>query len=63
VIILRDYQETGLTDIRAAFGSGHRAPLYVAPTGSGKTALFSMIAHGAAAMALPQVRRRADRAA
>jgi superfamily II DNA or RNA helicase len=49
VIILRDYQETGLTDIRAAFGSGHRAPLYVAPTGSGKTALFSMIAHGAAA--------------
>ncbi len=49
MIILRDYQETGLTDIRAAFGSGHRAPLYVAPTGSGKTALFSMIAHGAAA--------------
>jgi len=29
VIILRDYQETGLTDIRAAFGAGHRAPLYV----------------------------------
>jgi DNA repair protein RadD len=47
-LTLRPYQELGADHIRRAFGSGKRAPLYVAPTGSGKTALFSAVAHGAA---------------
>jgi len=49
MIELRPYQERGACAIRQAFADGRRAPLYVAPTGSGKTALFSAIAHGAAA--------------
>ena len=48
-IQLRPYQLEGAQRIREAFRAGKRAPLYVAPTGSGKTALFSHIAHGAAA--------------
>jgi DNA repair protein RadD len=48
-LTLRPYQERGAEQIRQAFGRGHKAPLYVAPTGSGKTALFSAISHGAAA--------------
>jgi DNA repair protein RadD len=48
MITLRPYQILGLEQIKAAFRNGHRAPIYVAPTGSGKTALFSAIAHGAA---------------
>lgn len=48
-IKLRTYQLEGAQRIREAFKAGKRAPLYVAPTGSGKTALFSFIAHGAAA--------------
>ncbi len=48
-VTLRPYQERGATAIRQAFADGKRAPLYVGPTGSGKTALFSAIAHGAAA--------------
>jgi DNA repair protein RadD len=49
VIELRPYQARGADDIRRAFASGKRAPLYVAPTGSGKTALFAHISHAAAA--------------
>jgi DNA repair protein RadD len=49
VITLRPYQERGANDIRRAFASGKRAPLYVAPTGAGKTKLFAHISHGAAA--------------
>lgn len=48
-LLLRGYQERGTVDIKAAFAAKYRAPLYVGPTGSGKTALFSAIAHGAAA--------------
>lgn len=46
--MLRDYQEQGVADIRSSFAVGHKAPLYVAPTGSGKTILFSYIAKAAA---------------
>jgi superfamily II DNA or RNA helicase len=49
VIELRSYQSRGIADIREAYRIGMEAPLYVAPTGSGKTALFSAVAHGAAA--------------
>src|SRR5690606_37606654 len=41
--MLRDYQERMILETRAAIASGARAPLLVAPTGSGKT-------HVAAAM-------------
>jgi superfamily II DNA or RNA helicase len=40
MIILRGYQERGITDIRAQFMRGVRRIAYVAPTGSGKTVLF-----------------------
>lgn len=48
MITLRPYQATGVAQIREAFGSGRkRAPLYVLPTGGGKTQIFCHIAHGA----------------
>jgi hypothetical protein len=40
------YQQRGLDEIRAAFLSGARAVLYVAPTGSGKTVLFTNLVDG-----------------
>lgn len=43
-MILRPYQSTGIAQIRDAFASGSKAPLYVLPTGGGKTVLFSAIA-------------------
>jgi len=43
---LRPYQQEGVDAIRASFARGNRRVLYVAPTGSGKTALFSYIAAG-----------------
>jgi superfamily II DNA or RNA helicase len=45
--LLRPYQIKIEADIRAAFRSGHRSPLLVAPTGSGKTLTFSSIAEQA----------------
>jgi superfamily II DNA or RNA helicase len=44
MITLRPYQLAAVTAVRAAFANGFRAPLYVAPTGSGKTRIFSHIA-------------------
>jgi len=44
VITLRQYQSTGIAQIREAFASGFKAPLYVSPTGSGKTTVFAAIA-------------------
>lgn len=41
----RDYQKRGIDDIRGAYQHGLRAPLYVLPTGGGKTVVFSYIAH------------------
>jgi superfamily II DNA or RNA helicase len=48
-ISLRPYQLSAVTAIREAFRAGKRAPLYVAPTGSGKTVTFSYMAQGAQA--------------
>ncbi len=47
VMILRPYQIDGENKIRQAFAAGHKAPLYVLPTGGGKTVLFASIAHSA----------------
>ena len=46
---LRPYQQQAIADLRLAFRSGVRAPLLVAPTGMGKTVIFSAITHAAAA--------------
>ncbi|KAA6184104.1 DEAD/DEAH box helicase [Thiohalocapsa marina] len=48
-IILRDYQAGMLHEVRRAYAKGHRAPLLVAPTGSGKTITFCFIAANASA--------------
>lgn len=45
MIRLRFYQANDVAAIRSAYAQGHRAVLYVAPTGSGKTVTFSYIAH------------------
>lgn len=46
---LRQYQEDAVIGLRDAFKQGKRAPLLVAPTGAGKTMIFSHITQGAAA--------------
>jgi len=48
-MILRPYQEADLARIRAAYASGRRRVLYAAPTGPGKTRIFSTVVAGAAA--------------
>lgn len=45
---LRPYQQQAIADLRFAFRSGVRAPLLVAPTGMGKTVIFSAITQAAA---------------
>jgi superfamily II DNA or RNA helicase len=40
---LRDYQQQCIDDLRAAFGKKHRRVLLVAPTGAGKTVMFSYL--------------------
>lgn len=44
MILLRPYQEKGLSDIRALYAQGRRKVCYAAPTGSGKTILFVHLA-------------------
>ena len=46
---LRPYQQEAVERVRQAFLSGHRAVLFVLPTGGGKTVVFSHIAEQAAA--------------
>jgi DNA repair protein RadD len=46
-MILRPYQHNIIGEIRQRLHEGNRAPLVVSPTGSGKTVMFSHIAHGA----------------
>jgi DNA repair protein RadD len=46
---LREYQRAGVESLRASYRAGRRAPLFVLPTGGGKTAVFSHIAEGARA--------------
>lgn len=41
---LRDYQERGVEEIRQAYRQSKKAPLYVLPTGGGKTVVFTYIA-------------------
>ena len=47
--VLRDYQVNDVQRLRAAFLQGFRAPLYVLPTGGGKTIVFCNIIENAAA--------------
>lgn len=46
---LRDYQQRGVDDIRAAFRAGVARACFTMPTGAGKTILFSYMVAGAAA--------------
>ena len=43
-IILRDYQQKGVQEIRGEYAKGKKAPIYVLPTGGGKTFTFSYVA-------------------
>lgn len=45
---LRPYQERDLEKIRESYRTLHRAPLYQAPCGAGKTRMFARICSGAA---------------
>ena len=42
---LWDVQEQMIVAVRASFRAGHRRPLLVSPTGSGKTVMFSYMTH------------------
>lgn len=44
---LRVYQERAISDLRASYQQGHRAPCLVLPTGGGKTVIASAIIRGA----------------
>jgi superfamily II DNA or RNA helicase len=44
---LRPYQQSDIAKIRAEYASGARSVLYQAPTGSGKTRIFSQVVAGA----------------
>jgi hypothetical protein len=43
-MILRDYQQSAISGVRDAFAAGHSRVLLVAPTGAGKTVMFSHLA-------------------
>lgn len=45
--MLRPYQQTAVTQLRESYLTGHRAPLFVLPTGGGKTHTFSYVAQNA----------------
>jgi superfamily II DNA or RNA helicase len=49
MIALRDYQQRAVEAVRDAYRQGARAPLLVAPTGAGKTVMFSYVASSTAA--------------
>lgn len=48
-LTLRPYQESGVQGLRTVLRQGYRAPLYVLPTGGGKTAVFTYIGNNASA--------------
>jgi len=48
MIELRDYQQKGVDDVREFFAKGGKKAIFQAPTGSGKTIIFSYIAQNAA---------------
>ena len=47
-VTLRDYQQSAVDRIRAAYGAGHRSVLFCLPTGGGKTVVFCYVAEAAA---------------
>lgn len=49
MITLRPYQSKSVNSVRDAYADGYKAPLLVAPTGAGKTVIFSFIAQNASA--------------
>jgi superfamily II DNA or RNA helicase len=49
VFDLRPYQQAAVDGVRDSFRAGRRRPLLVAPTGSGKTVIFSYVTASAAA--------------
>lgn len=48
-VVLRDYQQSAVGQVRATFAFGRKAPLLVLPTGGGKTVCFCYVAEQAAA--------------
>ena len=48
MVELRPYQRDGVERIRSSFAAGRRRPIYVLPTGGGKTVTFCYITAGAA---------------
>lgn len=49
MLSLRDYQLEAVNNLRNSYAAGNRAPLFVLPTGGGKTVVFSYIASNASA--------------
>jgi DNA repair protein RadD len=47
VLTLRPYQQIGLEEIRGCLGQSAKAPLFVLPTGGGKTVTYAAMALGA----------------
>jgi superfamily II DNA or RNA helicase len=47
MISLRPYQEIAIQNLRQAYADGHKKVILCAPTGAGKTVMFSAIAQGA----------------
>lgn len=45
-VALRDYQQQCVAGVRTSYGAGNRSVLLVAPTGAGKTLMFSYISAG-----------------
>lgn len=43
MLTLRDYQLDAVNNLRNSYAEGHKAPLFVLPTGGGKTVVFSYI--------------------
>lgn len=49
MLTLRNYQSSIIQNVRLSYLEGYRAPLVVAPTGAGKTVIFSYIAASSSA--------------
>lgn len=47
-VVLRDYQVAAIGAVRAAYRAGHRNVILQAPTGAGKTVIFTHVAKGVA---------------
>jgi len=45
---LRPYQDDGVGEIRNSYIEGYEAPLYILPTGGGKTVIFNFVARNSA---------------